>query len=120
MGGKEGTMGIAAIVVGGLIALVIAVAIIYGTVVGLSRAGRFVWRLLVPESAEASGSATPGAASEVPCWTDKECPTAMKESCPAYLQKEGLPCWLANLRAEGRLRTECLTCKRFNIADLVA
>ncbi len=113
-------MGIAAVVVGGLIALAIAVAIIYGIFVGLARAGRFMWRLLVPEAAQVSDSTTAEPADEAPCWEDKECPSALKESCPAYLQKDGIPCWLANLRTEGRLRTPCLTCRRFSVARLVA
>lgn len=111
-------MGLAAIVAAGLIALAIVVAILYATFTGLVRAGRFLWRLLVPEESEGAKTTAESAAG-LPCWQEKNCPASVRESCPAYLQKEGLRCWLAILRAEGRLRVDCLTCNRFNVADLI-
>ncbi len=113
-------MGIAALAVAGLMGLVVAIAVVYGTCLGLYRGGRFLWRLLVPEE---SGEATSGMAEDSSvsqCWQDKDCPAALRDTCPAYKQKEHLPCWLAILRGEGRLRVNCLTCQRFDVADLVA
>lgn len=113
-------MGFAALVVGGLIALAIAVAIVYGIFVGLARFARFLWHLLVgPEAqAEVAGGHGEEIAGQ-PCWEEKDCPQTVRETCPSYLQKDGLPCWLANMKAEGRLRVDCLTCRRFNLADLL-
>lgn len=114
-------MGFAALVVGGLIALAIATAIVYGIFVGLARFARFLWHLLVGPEAQAEGAA--GREEGVPtppCWEEKDCPPAARGTCPAYLQKDGLPCWLANMKAEGRLRVDCLTCRRFSLADLLA
>ncbi len=112
-------MGLAALFVGGLIALAIVVAIVYGVFVGLVRLGSFLWRVLVgPE--EQLAAVSEGEVGSGRCWEERDCPEVARESCPAYLQKDGLPCWLANLRAEGRLRVDCLTCRRFNLAELLA
>lgn len=113
-------MGLAALFVGVLIAVAIAVAIVYGTFVGLVRAGQAIWKFLVPEEAE-DLAASEEETSAVPCWEEKDCPPSVRDACPAYIRRtEGLPCWLTNMRAEGRLKVSCLTCARFNVADLVA
>ena len=114
-------MGLAAIFVGGLIALAIVVAIIYGAFVGLMRFGRFLWWLLVGPEAQVGAIGSAGEeALRLPCWQEKNCPAQVRETCPAYLQKGNLPCWLATLRDEGRLRVDCLACKRFSVADMMA
>ena len=113
-------MGLAALVVGAVIALAIAVSIAYGTFVGLVGLGRFLWRFLVsPDAGQTEGVAAQGA--NPICWEEKECPPPVREACPAYSRRsEGLPCWLANLRAEGALRPVCLSCGLFSMRDLVA
>ena len=113
-------MGLAALVVGVLIALTIAVTVAYGTLVGMARAGRFLWRFLVPEEGLGTTDMEP-AYADLRCWTEKQCPPSVREACPAYVQRvEELPCWLTNLRAEGSLRPACFTCHQFSIRDLVA
>ena len=117
-GRKEDNMGLAALMVGLLIAGVLVVSIAYGVILGLMRLGEFLWRLLVEEPEMAP---TSGALATAPCWEAKGCPPAVREACPAYQQRqEDLPCWLTNMRTEGRLRVSCLTCSRFSVADLVA
>ena len=113
-------MGLAALFVGGMIALAIAVAIVYGIFVGLVRFGRFLWRLVVGPEAQLDAVATEGGSRGPPCWEDKDCPETARQSFPAFLGRDGLPCWLANLRVEGHLRVDCLTCRRFNLAELLA
>lgn len=44
-----------------------------------------------------------------PCWLFKKCDPEKRKNCPAY-QRPGLPCWLAHLRANGNLTTECPDC----------
>ena len=111
-------MGLAAIFMGALIALALLVAVAYGMYIGLARAGLWLWRLLLGEVAEADAEVS---AASVPCWEEKQCSTSLREVCPAYIRSDDdLPCWLTNLRAEGKLRVECLTCHRFSVAELVA
>lgn len=113
-------MGIAALFVGILVALAIVSAIVYGTVVGLAHGWRFLWRNLVQEQGSPIEWDS-GQARVVPCWEEKECPPSVRQACPAYLRRqEDLPCWLANLQSEGKLRVSCLTCERFSIKELVA
>ncbi len=113
-------MGIAALFVGILVAVVIVSAIVYGTVIGLAHGWRFLWRNLMEDQGSRIEMAE-GQAKELPCWEEKECPPSVRQACPAYLRrKEGLPCWLANLQSEGKLRVSCLTCERFSIKELVA
>ncbi len=113
-------MGLAALAVGAMIAVAIAMCIVYGTFVGLARFGRFLWRLLVvPEGGRNAG--VEGARASPICWNEKQCPPPVREACPAYVQRaEALPCWLTNLRAEGRPRPACFSCNLFSIRDLVA
>ena len=113
-------MGLAALIVGAVIALAIAVCIVYGACVGLARFARLLWRLLVvPEGGRTAGVAV-ASASPI-CWEEKQCPPPVREACPAYVQRaEAFPCWLTNLRAEGGLRPACFSCTRFSIRELVA
>ena len=47
-----------------------------------------------------------------PCWEEKGCPESQMAGCPACKWHD-LPCWMARLRAENRLPTECYQCARF-------
>ena len=49
-----------------------------------------------------------------PCWEYKACAPAKRERCPAYHQT-ALHCWLARLRAEGRLPGACRCCPIFTL-----
>ncbi len=113
-------MGLAALVVVAVIALAIAVSIVYGTFVGLARLGQFLWRLLVAPEGGRNAEVATARASPI-CWEEKQCPPPVREACPAYVQRaETLSCWLTNLRAEGGLRPACFSCSLFSIRDLVA
>lgn len=46
---------------------------------------------------------------QLPCWLTKGCDPARRANCPAF-QQQGTPCWLARLRAEGRLPADCPGC----------
>ncbi|HOU40460.1 MAG TPA: hypothetical protein PK829_04235 [Promineifilum sp.] len=52
------------------------------------------------------------AALNVPCWVFKNCDEATRARCPAY-QQPSLACWVALLRAEGRLPARCAGCERY-------
>lgn len=52
------------------------------------------------------------AAANVPCWVYKNCDAATRARCPAYRQPS-LACWVALLRAEGRLPAKCAGCARY-------
>ncbi len=51
------------------------------------------------------------------CWQQKGCPDDTYVQCPAY-QHAGQPCWLARLRAEGRLPQPCYRCKLFTAGQI--
>ena len=65
-------------------------------------------------------AADPGAQprAPVPCWGYRRCPEACHTLCPAYLAPE-LPCWLARLRADGRLPAGCRTCPLFSVRRII-
>ena len=50
--------------------------------------------------------------TEQPCWELKGCDEAQRAQCPAC-QFWDVPCWVARLRATGRLPTECHNCGLF-------
>jgi hypothetical protein len=50
-----------------------------------------------------------------PCWEQKGCPEAQRAQCPAY-KFWGIPCWVARLRATGRLPGECHNCGIFSLS----
>jgi hypothetical protein len=52
-----------------------------------------------------------------PCWTHRGCSESAYLGCPAYRQAE-LPCWLARLRAEGRLPSPCHQCELFTAGQI--
>jgi len=52
-----------------------------------------------------------------PCWEKKGCPDCVLVDCPAHQHAE-LPCWLARLRAEGRLPQSCYRCELFTARQI--
>jgi hypothetical protein len=54
---------------------------------------------------------TPDAApkSKIPCWVFNNCDEKTRAACPAYANP-AVPCWLARLRAEGRVPAKCAGC----------
>jgi hypothetical protein len=65
-------------------------------------------------SAEAAGDgeAPSDTATSLPCWLIKGCGPERYENCAAY-HNRALPCWLARLRAEGRIPQPCSSCSLF-------
>jgi uncharacterized membrane protein YraQ (UPF0718 family) len=51
--------------------------------------------------------------TEQPCWETKGCDEASRAQCPACKLWD-IPCWVARLRATGRLPTECFNCELFS------
>ena len=114
-------MGLAALFTGVLILLAVIATVLYGTYVGIVRGGALVWRFLLGETEGREVIYSSNGTPSTPCWEDENCPPAAREACPAYAHwDEELPCWLATLRNEGRLRLGCLTCNRLKVADVVA
>ncbi len=52
--------------------------------------------------------------AEQPCWEIKGCPEEKRAQCPACKAWD-VPCWVARLRATGRLPAECHGCERFSL-----
>ena len=51
-------------------------------------------------------------ARQQPCWSFKHCAMEQRSGCAAYAMAD-LPCWMARLRAEGRLPGHCYACQYF-------
>jgi hypothetical protein len=51
--------------------------------------------------------------TEQPCWELKGCDEESRAQCPAS-KFWGIPCWVARLRATGRLPAECPNCELFS------
>ncbi len=51
-------------------------------------------------------------AAQTACWKLRDCPEARRSGC-AGCQEPGLPCWMARLRADGRLPNTCYGCALF-------
>ena len=114
-------MGLAALLGAVLILLALVALILYGTYVGIVRSGFLVWRFLLGMIVDRSAPDSGKDRLNSPCWEDKNCPPADRETCPAYTHSgEGLPCWQTVLRTEGRLKPGCLTCKGFKVAGILA
>lgn len=67
--------------------------------------------------AVADGRYLPGAlkaplATQKPCWEYRACTDAQR-SCCAAARDTSLPCWMARLRADGRLPGGCYGCLLF-------
>ncbi|HAJ35633.1 MAG TPA: hypothetical protein DCL15_08060 [Chloroflexi bacterium] len=49
---------------------------------------------------------------EHPCWELNNCPPEKRQLCPACTLTD-IPCWMARLRADGRLPGRCYGCALF-------
>ena len=63
--------------------------------------------------AQASAFKAPQAA-QTPCWKLRNCSQPRQAACAAC-KEPGLPCWMARLRAEGRLPSACYGCALFRL-----
>jgi len=52
---------------------------------------------------------------EQPCWEIKGCDEAKRARCPACKAWD-IPCWVAHLRATGRLPAACPDCELFSMS----
>ena len=53
-------------------------------------------------------------AATTPCWKLRNCSEAGRVNCAAC-KEPGLPCWMARLRADGRLPGPCYSCALFRL-----
>ena len=53
-------------------------------------------------------------AAEQPCWQLNHCSAAQRGHCPACAALD-IPCWMARLRADGKLPARCYGCALFRI-----
>lgn len=53
-------------------------------------------------------------AAAAPCWQLRNCSEAGRVNCAAC-KEPGLPCWMARLRADGRLPGPCYGCALFRL-----
>lgn len=53
-------------------------------------------------------------AATTPCWQLRNCSEASRAGCDAC-KEPGLPCWMARLRADGRLPGPCYGCVLFRL-----
>lgn len=66
-----------------------------------------------------SATATTSAlAAGRPCWELNNCPPEKRQHCPACTLTD-LPCWMARLRADGRLPGRCYGCALFRTRPAV-
>jgi hypothetical protein len=49
-----------------------------------------------------------------PCWQLRHCSEATRATCTAA-KETALPCWMARLRADGRLPVPCYSCALFRL-----
>jgi hypothetical protein len=47
--------------------------------------------------------------SKIPCWVFNNCDEKTRNACPAYAN-QSVACWVARLRADGRLPAKCAAC----------
>lgn len=57
-------------------------------------------------------------AAERPCWSENGCPPEKKRLCAACSATD-IPCWMARLRADGKLPARCYGCARFKTRPAV-
>lgn len=115
-------MGLAAIIVAAIAALLIASFVAYGMVLGMARlfgVPRKVYRWLESASAELYEEEEPALADSAHCWDFKHCAPSVRERCASHRTPDET-CWLAKLRQTGKLSSECLGCSRFSLSDYVA
>ncbi len=53
-------------------------------------------------------------ARQFPCWTLRNCAETRQSACAACTEPK-LPCWMARLRADGRLPSTCYGCALFRL-----
>jgi hypothetical protein len=53
-------------------------------------------------------------AAQSPCWKLRNCSEARRTGCVAC-KEPSLPCWMARLRADGRLPSACYGCALFRL-----
>lgn len=73
--------------------------------------------------AVAAGQLAPAAvvsalAAEQPCWKIKQCPPEKRAQCTACALTD-IPCWMARLRADGKLPARCYGCALFRTRPAV-
>jgi len=66
----------------------------------------------IPDDAPAEASTGHAQIIGEPCWVYRACPEERRSQCPAYLTPE-VACWLARLRCDGRLTSNCRCCSVF-------
>jgi hypothetical protein len=59
------------------------------------------------------------AKSKIPCWLLNNCDEKTRAACPAYAD-QSVACWVARLRADGRLPAKCATCSLYTGAPVFA
>jgi len=62
----------------------------------------------IPLSMAARSAAEP-IKSALPCWVMNNCNEKTRSTCPAYISPS-LACWVARLRADGQIPTQCAGC----------
>ncbi len=60
----------------------------------------------------ASAAAVSPLAAERPCWERNNCPPEKRQPCAACALTD-IPCWMARLRADGKLPARCYGCALF-------
>ncbi|MBK8047474.1 MAG: hypothetical protein IPK16_10330 [Anaerolineales bacterium] len=71
----------------------------------------YVSRAVTAGKLQPANVTTPLAAQQ-PCWAFQHCSEAKRAGCAACKATD-LPCWMARLRAEGRLPGRCYGCSFF-------
>lgn len=57
--------------------------------------------------------------SKIPCWLLNNCDEKTRAGCPAYAN-QSVACWVARLRADGRLPAKCAGCSLYTGAPVFA
>jgi|CXWJ01.1.fsa_nt_gi hypothetical protein len=57
--------------------------------------------------------------AKIPCWVFNNCDEKTRNACPAYANPT-LACWVARLRAEGRVPAKCVDCALYTGAPIMA
>lgn len=52
---------------------------------------------------------------KIPCWVLRNCDPEKRENCSAYQQRQ-FPCWVARIRSDGALPSNCPDCPVYNEA----
>lgn len=66
----------------------------------------------------ASTAALSPLAAERPCWERNDCPPETRRQCAACALTD-IPCWMARLRADGKLPARCYGCALFRTRPAV-